>query len=1114
MTDETEITEPTAEPVETPETPDESAPEADESAPEADESAPEADESAPEADGGDVGNGVDDDGADDDGADESGDADDAADADAGDGGESSDDDDSSADDGESSTDDGESSTDGDAGASLGEVVSWWEAWGQLRGYLVSATDRGQPHPEMAATAETLTEQGATVDALAVWVPTPAERSRLERSRRTVNAASDAGADANEALEKVRSDLGGDEEVWIQLLALAEAWINARRAGKEPERRGRRKGRNRGRGRDRDRERGEKKAQAEAQDDKPEEKKERGGRRDRKRRRGRRRRPALPQGNWASEPAYKWARNEDEFTVYAWFAAPEEGAEGAVGGVIWTGWDPDEDSLTVPGFADLEGDDLRDALGQIAELERCDGALPFRVPTASTDPVEATRDAVRLVFGWLLGPGEDADVRVVLSHDGLVVQVPVAAQAAPEDADDAEATEPGDDAEAAETDEAETAEAAAEDDETAEPSGDAPEADDEEQAASAVEAPEVPAPVDIAEALGAALLDGGEALAEPFARWTLDSALLIAAHPGEPSELEPAVRQAQGYLAYARLIASTRTGGALAAAADEHLGAPHFEGAVPVTTADLGTLEEVAAIDRNAATDPLLDLLPRLAGSPVLDAVVQRTRKRIGGNAGLQLKLLLGLDARVQEETDRAAQAELVATTRPLLGDLPGATPARVRALWLASQAAEARRHEELSEIADTWTETQDDLVSEDAALATYTLLALSEALCSRVDHVTARGLLEAFVALPAFGTLSMEDRSEVIAALAVTESACGHRLAADARFAAAIERLEGSSLDDDAKAERLATLRRQRALNAIDARLFADADADADTPTQVVELPPEESDEDDAPAAADDDGAGESDGSDDAAADDDDASTDDADDDDADADDDDDDDADADDDNEDDDDDDADDDADADDVGPRVERHPGPREQLGDQSVDLVLAALGAESLEDAARELATDTDRTGDHALLLHLLWSREDLAEVEDAYLDAADIGDAHDSVDIELYRGLLLFMAGKDRDASRCVSRALKASREAKGTADRLRTATYTAVAECMDIKSGRGRGKGGNGRGRGRRRGGSLRQLEERLPASAHPLLATLQAVQAKPDEDLIDVALGVLPITLR
>ncbi len=126
------------------------------------------------------------------------------------------------------------------------VMAWWNGWGQLRGYLVSATDRGQPHPEMAAAARSLTDAGASVDALAVWVPTPEERSRLERSRRTVNSACDANQDLDEALGLVRADLAGEDPVWAQLAALAEAWIGARRAGLEPARRRSRKGRSRGR----------------------------------------------------------------------------------------------------------------------------------------------------------------------------------------------------------------------------------------------------------------------------------------------------------------------------------------------------------------------------------------------------------------------------------------------------------------------------------------------------------------------------------------------------------------------------------------------------------------------------------------------------------------------------------------------------------------------------------------------------------------------------------------------------------------------------------------------------------------------------------------------------
>ena len=158
--------------------------------------------------------------------------------------------------------------------------------------------------------------------------------------------------------------------------------------------------------------------------------------------------------------------------------------------------------------------------------------------------------------------------------------------------------------------------------------------------------------------------------------------------------------------------------------------------------------------------------------------------------------------------------------------------------------------------------------------------------------------------------------------------------------------------------------------------------------------------------------------------------------------------------------------------------------------------------LTTAARELATAEDRTAEHGLLLHLLWAREDLSDVEDAYLDAANTAEQHVSADVELYRGLLLFMAGKDRDARKCISRAVGIAREHGATADRLKVAAFQTVSACLE-----------EGRGKSRRRS-SLRQLEERLPASAHPLLQTLQSIRAKPDEDKIDLALGTLPITLR
>ena len=907
------------------------------------------------------------------------------------------------------------------------VAAWWNGWGQLRGFLVSATDRGTPHPEMAAAAEKLTAQGAAVDALAVWVPTPEERSRLERSRRTVNSACDPAQDEAESLERVKTDLSGEGAVWDQLVALAQGWVTARRNGLEPERRGRRKGRSRGRGRDRE----GAKAEAKSDDTKKESgessRRDRGDRNERGRRRRGGRRPRksnVPTGNWASAPARSWAKGGDEFTAYIWFVAPNEDVAGTVAGVLWRGWDADSEKLPVSSFVDFSDENAESqAMESLAGLERCDHVLPFRIPTTQDDATEATRDAMRLLFGWVLSDGDKADVRVVLSHSAV------------------------------------------------EPNEEDPDAF-----------------TDISEAIAPAF-QAGEELAEHFERWTLDSAKQIEADAGDPDEFTAVRLGQQGYLAYAHLLAATRPGGPLAASTDAHLKAPHFEAALTIGTDALPALESIAAIDRTAATDELLALAPQLAGTPLLDTVLHRARKRIGSNAGLQLKLLLGLDSETRGEDRDLDQAEaLVASLRPLLGELPGATPARVRTLWLLGQAREARRHEELTEVANTWVEGRDEAIATDVELATHTVLVLSELLYQRVDHVTARELLTHLAASESFGSLPVLRRCDVIGALAVAESSCGFRLAADARFAAAIERLDSSDLDDDGKSARLRNLLRLRAMNAIDSRLHSDADTDADTPTEVIQpevIQPEVVEPEvvevaaDAPKAA----AEEAPSEDSEPTDGDDEATEDA-------------------------------SSDEDDATmppeaavevapepPQPIRNPGPRETLADASVDMVLSALGTTSLADAAKELATSPDRGDEQALLLHLLWSRDDLEEVEDAYLRAANISEASPSPQVDMYLGLLLFMAGKDRDSRKCVSNAMQTARQSKATADRLRVAAFQAISACID-EDGR------------RRRGSSLRQLRERLPASAMSTVDTLAAIQARPDEDKIDLALGTLPLSLR
>ncbi len=713
------------------------------------------------------------------------------------------------------------------------------------------------------------------------------------------------------------------------------------------------------------------------------------------------------------------------------------------GVLWTDWDADPEKLALTSFVDFDDEDAdTSALGTLAALEKAAKAFPFRVATDETDPLAATSAALRLVFGWVLPEGDKADVRVVLSHAGV------------------EATEDGE-------------------------------------------------PAVVTEALAGAFQDGGEALAGRFARWDLDSAVLLAAQRGDVAEVTPEHIQRQGYLSYAWLLAATRAGGPAAELADSHLASPHFEGALPLTTVDLAALESIAAIDRTAATDELLDLVPRLNGTALLEPLLSGTRKRIGANAGLQLKLLLGLDARTRAADSLDTALTLVRSCRPLLGELPGAAPARLRSLWLLSSARSARRHEELSEVASAWDEARDEALSADPKIAIQAALGITERLFARVDHACGRELLEGVVSHASFGTLDLQDRSALIGALATAESACGFRLSADARFAAAIERLDAFEGDEDLTAQRQELLR-LRALNAIDARLHLDADNDADTPTEVIEQMPEEpveaAAEDESPArdaevvdqAPTEDTDAKTQDADTETQDADNSTEDDATEDDAHAND-----ADEDDADEDKTADDADEnDADARDAKLEPIRNAGPREALGDRAVDFVLTALGAEELAAAARQLATAEDRASEHELLLHLLWAREDLSDVEDAYLDAANTSEQHTSANVELYRGLLLFMAGKDRDARKCVSRAVGIARERGATADRLKVAAFQTVSACIE-----------EGQGKGRRRS-SLRQLEERLPASARPLLQTLQAIRAKPDEDKIDLALGALPITLR
>jgi hypothetical protein len=1010
----------------------------------------------------------------------------------------------------SESDDGGDDSDDDAtdGELPEGVAPWWNGWGDLRGFLVSATDRGAPHPDMPAAAEKLRALGGSVEALAVWVPTSDERSRLERSRRTVNAACDPNQDAAETLERVKEDLSGDGEVWDQLFALAEAWVQARRHGLEPARRGRRKGRNRGRNREREVE-----APPAAKAQEPARETSERGRRDRndrRRRRGRRpRQAAVPTGRWASSPVRSWARSEDEITAYVWFEPATDDAPGAVAGVLWTGWDPDADKLALAALQDFTADGAEaSALENLAGLERCEEALPFRVATTETDATVAAAAALRLVFGWLLPDGEPAHVRVVLSHGGLQAAEVAERAEGPTAAAPADAGVTDDDDDGVTDDDAGETDAAEDDVQT-----------------DAVDEPD--AVTDWTAQLAPSFADGGEALADHFARWTLDSAALLAAQPGDPEDFAPARLAQQGYLAYAQLVAATRPGGPLAAAADTPLGAPHFEGALPIGTDALPALESLAAIDRTAATDRLLELAPLLAGTALLDPVMGHARRRIGSNAGLQLKLLLGLEGRAKdEERDLPTLEGLVSAIKPLLGELPGATPARVRTLWLLGQARDARRHEELTEVAIAWKEQRDAAIAADPTLATHAVLAMSRLLCDRVDHVEAREMLSHLAASEQFGGLPVLDRCSVIGA--------------DARFAAALERLDSSDLSDEAKAAWRKDLLRLRALNAIDARLHADANTELDVPTEVIqpEPPPVEDepaeealvpDEDEEDAAADRD----DDAEDSAAADDedDDRADDDEPDDEARADDDEDeDDEDEDEDDEDEDDDsldeddsdsfdfdaladvlagDDDDDDDIDDEPdtlppelPEPIRNHGTREALGDTATGLVLAAIGAESLADAARELAHAEGREAEQALLLQLLWAREDLDEIEAIYLAEDDLNRASPSPEVDLYRGLLLFMAGKDRDSRKCVSRAMQTARESKATADRLRVAAFQVVSACIDGDESRG----------GKR--ASLRQLRERLPASALPSVDRLAAIQARPDEDKIDLALGTVPLTLR
>ena len=187
---------------------------------------------------------------------------------------------------------------------------------------------------------------------------------------------------------------------------------------------------------------------------------------------------------------------------------------------------------------------------------------------------------------------------------------------------------------------------------------------------------------------------------------------------------------------------------------------------------------------------------------------------------------------------------------------------------------------------------------------------------------------------------------------------------------------------------------------------------------------------------------------------------------------------------------------------PSTREEPGSRALLADQALALVQAYLGTEDLVAAAKELAKDKGtRADDHHLLLRLLWCRDDMAKVESAYLRTRG-GGANTTPLVDLYRALLMFMAGKDRDAEKALSRSVQATRELRGPGPKLTLATLHTIGACIGRK-----------RTHVKQAQAALRSLRDQLPA-ATARLDTLDAILASPNEDLVDLALGSLPFSMH
>ncbi len=1027
-----------------------------------------------------------------------------------------------------------------AEAAPADVPAWWQAWGQLRGFLVSATDRGAPHPEMADSAAKLIEQGAPLEHLREWVPQPDERSRLERSRRSVNAASNA--DDASTMDAVYADLAGEGPVWDQLRALAEGWITARRAGHEAPRRARRKPRARTRGKDSN---GSKAKAEETEAAAPRPRRERDRRR---RRRGQRK--GLPRGAWAAGAPGKFGGAADELTVFAWVEPSTDEVPGAVAGVVWEGWNPDLAALPAPDLA-AGATGETGVLEALANLKRSGQALPFSFPGTAGTPTESADAALRLLFGWLLPDGEKADVRIALSHPGLVVPAPEPVAETPVEApaEQANAEPPAPDADAP-AEQAADAEAAPEGETPPEvdPEAEAPD-ETAPEAEAAPEAEPTPEPEpdeigieDVSEHLRATLSPSDEALADRFQRWSLDRGAWITVKEGAPASFGAQRLSEQGYLGFARILAQLRPGGRLSDFANRHV-TPTFDADLTFDLADVSAIESVAAIDRTAATDDLLRLLPKLRSTPLLEPIVQTAKRRIGRNAGMQLRLLLGMDAQVRSgEQSDSELLTLVDTLRPIFGELPGATPPAIRLLWLRGELKRANRHEALTEVVKAWWDQRDQLAGADLlALATADLELLAR-LHERLDHEVALALLTDLAGRPGFTELPAALRAEVAKQSGTALSVADLRFAADQRFADAIETIEASDLDDEARQAAVRGALRLRAMNAMDAGMYFDADADADVPTTDIEVeapqveapqveaaetaevdapaepeveieievaeaqaevetptitepeaeapgeaaeteveaeasaPPEVTEveaETPAEAEATEPAAEAEVEATEAAV-----------------------------------------EAPAEPepeqpakeepapAAPATREEPGSRAVLADRALALVQAYLGTEDLAAAAKDLAKDDGtRADDHHLLLRLLWCRDDLADVESAYLRTRG-GGAHSSPMVDMYRALLMFMAGKDRDAEKALSRSLHATRELRGPGPKLTLATLHTIGACIGRK-----------RSHINQAHAALRSLRDQLPA-ATARLDTLDAILAKPNEDLVDLALGSLPFSMH